>query len=125
MGRCRSWRHLAARPPAHRAVVGVVDGQAEPAIAIWLAGLPVAAMRLIGCEVPISDLLRCVGLQVEHDELQAMLRDPGLALIAVALVEVGQVGMLEHSVLVAHDRRSLDQLDFFRHDDSLAAISRQ
>ena len=30
--------------------------------------------------------------------------------------------MLEHSVFVAHDGRWLDQLDFFRHDDSLAAL---
>ncbi|MNJ27633.1 hypothetical protein D3C77_221420 [compost metagenome] len=96
-----------------------MDGQTKPVATERPFWLPIAAIRVMTFKVPVS--YRFVG--VLQADLQALLSDPGLALVAIAFIEVRQVGVLEHSVFIAHYRRSLDQFDFFRHDFVLAAIT--
>ncbi|MNY75999.1 hypothetical protein D3C86_2154490 [compost metagenome] len=57
-------------------------------------------------------------------KLQALLHKPGFE-GGIVFVEVRLIGVTPPSVFIALYGHTLDQLDFFRHDDSLAAISRQ
>ncbi|ALS62302.1 hypothetical protein AT302_23435 [Pandoraea norimbergensis] len=83
------------------AILGVVDFQQHPAIAVGRCGRPVAAIRVAGIEVAFRNVVGCIGFHADEGRFDA--EHGQQVVVAHALVAGGQIGMGEVAVFIAHD----------------------
>ena len=108
-------------PPADRAVIGVGNGEREPAFTLRLARLPMRAGTFALIKVRVVVGIDFV-FHFRGNAGQALSLYPLPLFFALVLVEHRQILVVPPAIRLAHNRARLDRNIFFRHDFVLTRI---